>query len=66
MMHSPLNDLFEGLPVVFLSTVEDLTFENLKKWADELQNEKVFESYKWERVTAFPWLERIERDRIFD
>lgn len=57
---SPLNSLFEDLPVVIIDDWNEVSQEFLEKKYKELKNKK----YNWEKVYIPYWLEEIHRYQI--
>lgn len=58
--HSPLDPLFDGLPVVRVSSWDAITLENLRDWHAEHRGS--FENPEvQERLTAGHWIARIRR-----
>jgi hypothetical protein len=62
VMTSPLDILFEDLPVVIIQDVKELTEENLQRWYRWFTEPTNLSRYTWEKVTAFWWLQRIIED----
>lgn len=60
--HSPLNPLYQGLPVVVIQEPQVLTPRALAEWDATLHSQEDGD-YRFEKLYAFYWLGLIEEDR---
>lgn len=56
---SPLDPLYEGLPVVIINDWSEITSENLEKWLIRFQDASTLPAYR-ERLTNAYWLKKIQ------
>ena len=56
---SPLDRLYEGLPVVIVQNWSEITLENMKKWKELYKDAFTNPSYR-EKLTHRYWIEKIQ------
>ena len=61
LQSSPLDPLFEGLPVVIIKDWSEINEANLKKWAAKYHDASTNPKYR-EKLTSAYWLKMLEAD----
>ena len=61
LQSSPLDPLFEGLPVVIIKDWSEINEANLKKWAAQYHDASTNPKYR-EKLTSAYWLKMLEAD----
>jgi hypothetical protein len=61
LQSSPLDPLFEGLPVVIIKDWSEINETNLKKWAAKYHDASTNPKYR-EKLTSAYWLKMLEAD----
>ena len=61
LQSSPLDPLFEGLPVVIVKDWSEINEANLKKWAAKYHDASTNPKYR-EKLTSVYWLKMLEAD----
>jgi hypothetical protein len=56
---SPLDSLYDGLPVVIVKDWQEITPENLEKWLDQYKDAFTNNDYR-EKLTSHYWISKIE------
>ena len=61
LLHTPLDSMFDGLPVVFTDDYATVTEEWLAARYEELQ-ERPDETFDWARLHADHWVKSIQQE----
>ena len=63
VINSPLNVLYEDLPVVIIESPDDLTEEFLNKQFDIITDSARIDRYNWEKISSNYWKNKILRTK---